>query len=446
MRDRTSIGYVAVAVFVAVVVCLYLYVAELERLVGVASAFSEGSLERAGLLGDSAGLINALFSGLAFGGVILTIVWQIKNDNRSKANSQKMQFENTFFNMTQTFEHIIDGLSIERTDVQLSGTTGLLLSNYYDRNQNDGAEANGDKVAEIRGRSVFKYIYQERKLEGKQLRDAIQDSGLTAYEIALSGILDHYYRYLYRILKFIDETDLIGDSQKYRYSSIFRAQLSEFELVLIYYNGLSKSGRDKLKPLLEKYSILKNIRESDLASVKDSDGNETIMFHSSYSTLAFRHVNEFKDCWLQNVLNIAFHTFILSLLLDLCSDGLDNFLFKNVLSMTVLKQHNGTIVLLMLMLICYHLSQTVFVFKQVDVKRCDFPRLYDQFRYLLAHYYDVKNLQIVLPVIFALFYICGSHEWYGYGFLLYVNLIIVSMLVKPVVAFGFACYQMYQLK
>lgn len=83
-------------------------------MIDYASTFPKENLEKSGLLGDSAGLINALFSGLAFGGVILTIIWQIKNDNRGKINAQRLQFENTFFNMTQTFEHIVDGLTIEK--------------------------------------------------------------------------------------------------------------------------------------------------------------------------------------------------------------------------------------------------------------------------------------------------------------------------------------------
>ena len=49
----------------------------------------KGDLDKTGQLGDSAGLINALFSGLAFGGVILTIIWQINNDRRNRIADQK---------------------------------------------------------------------------------------------------------------------------------------------------------------------------------------------------------------------------------------------------------------------------------------------------------------------------------------------------------------------
>lgn len=39
-----------------------------------------------------------------------------------------------------------------------------------------------------------------------------------------------------------------------------RAQLSAFELALLFYNCLSEYGRDKFKPLVEEFGLLKNMR------------------------------------------------------------------------------------------------------------------------------------------------------------------------------------------
>lgn len=446
MKDKSTIGYIAIIVFLVVGICFYIYVSELERLVNYTATFSPEQLQKTGLLGDSAGMLNALFSGLAFGGVILTIVWQIKNDNRNKINNQKLQFENTFFNMTQTFEHIIDGLFIEKIAEESSGSTGVILSNYYGNSQQEDSKHSNKNETEIRGRAVFKYVYWERKLEGKLLRESIAESGLTPYEQAVNGVFDHYFRYLYRILKFIDETELIDDNQKYRYSSIFRAQLSEFELVLIYYNGLSHVGKGKLKPLLEKYSILKNIRQDDLAAQKDRDESEIICFWKDYSASAFCHVNYLNGDWMRIVINVFFLSFMLSLLLNLCSNWLKDFLFKDLLSAPLFKEHNGVIVLLLILFCLYHLVQTMFAYRLVKVRHRDYPKNWDKFRFILSSYYDTRNLQVILPIIIGLFYVCGFYEWYGYGFLLYVDLIIFCMLVKPIVAVVFACYQMYKFK
>ena len=109
-RDRNSIIYLAIIVFVIIFVCYYVYLAEINRIIEYSVGLGQTKLATAGTLGDTAGLINALFSGLAFGGVILTIIWQIQNDKRGRQSGLKVQFENTFFNMTQTFEKIIEGI------------------------------------------------------------------------------------------------------------------------------------------------------------------------------------------------------------------------------------------------------------------------------------------------------------------------------------------------
>ena len=224
-RDKSSFIYLAIIVFALIFACYYIYLAEIDKIILYSNGLGMNKLTAAGALGDTAGLINALFSGLAFGGVILTIIWQIRNDKRGRASSLKVQFENTFFNMTQTFEHLIEGLSIEHKVVGHSVNKDDFLANAYAQVTtqigNNNTESN-----EIKGRALFKYLYQERKIDGKQLIESIKESGIKAFENVMDGILDHYFRYFYRILKFIDDTELIENQQKYYYASIFRAQLS----------------------------------------------------------------------------------------------------------------------------------------------------------------------------------------------------------------------------
>ncbi|MDB5004935.1 MAG: hypothetical protein JWQ34_3160 [Mucilaginibacter sp.] len=69
-------------------------------------------------------------------------------------------------------------------------------------------------------------------------------------------VLGHYFRNLYHIFKFIDESSI---SNKKLYANIIRAQLSSNELLLLVYNCLSTNGDEKFKPLVEKYSVLKNL-------------------------------------------------------------------------------------------------------------------------------------------------------------------------------------------
>ena len=94
------------------------------------------------------------------------------------------------------------------------------------------------------------------------IRNVLKFKGLEGYMGAdVPSYLDHYFRLLYRILKFVKDTPLITEfNDEYEYTSMLRAILSRYELVWLYYNGLSEYGYVKLKPLIERYAMLKNLR------------------------------------------------------------------------------------------------------------------------------------------------------------------------------------------
>lgn len=90
-----------------------------------------------------------------------------------------------------------------------------------------------------------------------------------AFELYLSEYfvrcLDSYFRMLYRIIKYVDESHVIEDKQKYDYICILRATLSWYELIILFYNGLSENGNKRFKPLAEKYALFNNLRIEELA-------------------------------------------------------------------------------------------------------------------------------------------------------------------------------------
>lgn len=54
--------------------------------------------------------------------------------------------------------------------------------------------------------------------------------------------LGHYYRHLYQTLKFVDTNEVLEEEEKYSYIKILRAQLSDHEQALLYYNVVSTFG------------------------------------------------------------------------------------------------------------------------------------------------------------------------------------------------------------
>ena len=68
--------------------------------------------------------------------------------------------------------------------------------------------------------------------------------------------LGHYFRYLYNIFNFIKEHEI---KDKPLYSNIVRAQLSDKELIVLFYDCLSQSQAEVFKPLAEEFSIFDKI-------------------------------------------------------------------------------------------------------------------------------------------------------------------------------------------
>lgn len=71
-----------------------------------------------------------------------------------------------------------------------------------------------------------------------------------------------YFRMIYRELQYID-TSNITEIEKAQFSKIFRAQLSEAELVLLRYNALTENGLN-MQSYINRYNLLKHLPLFDL--------------------------------------------------------------------------------------------------------------------------------------------------------------------------------------
>ena len=282
MKDNRHYFYVVLIALVLVLGIYYIGISEVNNIIAHFKFLDKVDgiePDKRGLFGDSTGFINTLFSSLAFAGVVLTLYWQIKENGKNKEEDHRKQFEDVFFHMTDNFETIIAGLKIEVTD------PFAMLSGWQISNMNNTANRTQYKE----GREVFKYLYSEMTIDQTFMTGAIQINGIKGYEDFVQGHLDHYFRYFYRILRYIDDSKLIDEEQKYRYACVLRAHLSSYELLVLHYNGLSKVGCDKLKPLMEKYSMLNNIRFDSLMTQSKENEREFFGVKAYYKATAFEH-------------------------------------------------------------------------------------------------------------------------------------------------------------
>ena len=62
---------------------------------------------------------------------------------------------------------------------------------------------------------------------------------------------------------------LNSTEERYQYVAFLRSTLSNYEVAAIFYNCLSRNGREKFKPLVEKYALFDNIDAKILGSSDD---------------------------------------------------------------------------------------------------------------------------------------------------------------------------------
>ncbi|MDB6026990.1 MAG: hypothetical protein JWM68_3213 [Verrucomicrobiales bacterium] len=72
--------------------------------------------------------------------------------------------------------------------------------------------------------------------------------------------LGHYFRNLYHMIKLAKADGFTYEEQR-RYTSLARAQLSAFELALLFYSSITPLG-EKFKPLIEEFGLLENLEQT----------------------------------------------------------------------------------------------------------------------------------------------------------------------------------------
>ena len=86
------------------------------------------SMSRSGVFGESFGVINTIFSGLAFAGLILTIHLQRSELAESKETFRKERFEDSFYRLLGYYRQNLDDIKIidHKTSTAHDGVAALL--------------------------------------------------------------------------------------------------------------------------------------------------------------------------------------------------------------------------------------------------------------------------------------------------------------------------------
>ena len=106
--------------------------------------------------------------------------------------------------------------------------------------------------------------------------------------------LSHYYKIIYRIFKVVDESDL-DEKDKFEYITILRSQLSENEMLAIYYNSHSRYGESLYRFIL-RYNFLKHLPSISKPEFKGYLSEEVqLSYVLGFNTQLFYAISKFVD-------------------------------------------------------------------------------------------------------------------------------------------------------
>ncbi len=185
------------------------------------------------------------------------VVKQTQEFSKQSDIQAKQQYENTYFQLLRFHNEIITSIVLEITGVDfISGT---------------------NTIRQIYGRKSFVEYYDiYKRFFNTQLEilmteeltipiiQRIVDNSYKQFFDEYQADLGHYFRNLFNILYFIDN---LKDKEKSKfYLELLHAQLSNYELVLLYFHCAS-SNNSEFKILLEKYELLATIPDDEIISM-----------------------------------------------------------------------------------------------------------------------------------------------------------------------------------
>ena len=237
-----------------------------------------------GLMGDSYGIFNALFSGLAFFGVLVTIIVQSR-DNRKRTIVEQ------YFKMLDEQQKVVDEINVpqarrakkdeeiviakgRKAFVEFKIQLKYLVIEIRKVASDGGFELSDIDVADI-AYAVFYYgsdtswktfmiEYLKDYRDAERLVDAIVSKLKSNKRYILDrpnhNYLSVYFRNMYNAIKLIDNSTLFNEEEKINYVKVLRSQLSNSELYILFFNLISRFGKKWIdNNYVVKYQLIQNL-------------------------------------------------------------------------------------------------------------------------------------------------------------------------------------------
>jgi len=231
-------------------------------------AFAWSLGDSRGLFGDMFGAANALFAGLAFATLIYTILLQ-----RGELRLQRRELELTRHEMQGQREQLEAQKDQMEAQNRLTAIQGFETS-FFQVLSTFGAIVRSIEIGDSKGSGAFTHYYNslvgayQSQIRINEDQHATMIRVFNDFYERNQGVLGHYFRTLYNLVKLVDRSPV---EDKHFYTNLIRAHLSNQETLVLFYNCVVGHGREKFKPLVERYALLKNMPRERLLSSDHRD-------------------------------------------------------------------------------------------------------------------------------------------------------------------------------
>lgn len=209
-------------------------------------------------LGESFGVLGAIMAGIA-----VYFTWEALTDERAETTRLRKREADR-----DDADRLRDLAREARIDEERLRDKELTFFRMLELRREILNDAQVDGHRGIRAFQSLYYGYQKimKDMDRTDSSESIKFGQKYAeYQQKFSYFLDHYFRFSYHILRFVNES--FSYERAYQYVRILRAQLSSAEQFNIALNAIYGAGKDKMLPLINKYGLIHNMPDGDAALI-----------------------------------------------------------------------------------------------------------------------------------------------------------------------------------
>jgi len=188
---------------------------------------------------------------------ISEVIKQTDEFRKQNLMAKEQKDEETFFQLLRFHNEIISSIELDSSEMDFS--TGKTV-----------VKTISGRRAFVEYYSIYKRFFQEAAdtlMLGEMSTEIMQkvvDNSYNQFYEEYQADMGHYFRNLYNILRFID--NISEEENSKFYLSLLFAQLSNFELALIFFHGLLTANSD-YKEIIEKYGLLSTVPRDELTTL-----------------------------------------------------------------------------------------------------------------------------------------------------------------------------------